>query len=71
MDFAAISPDGMAYYQVAATALDESILKRELSPLRKISDNYPKYLLTLDEVFGTADYEGIKKINAIDWLLGN
>ena len=71
VDFAAISPEGIDYYQVAATALDESILKRELSPLRKISDNYPKYLITLDEVFGRADYEGIKKINAIDWLLGN
>ena len=71
VDFAAISPDGIIYYQVAATALDESILKRELSSLRKISDNYPKYLLTLDEVFGTMDYEGIKKINVIDWLSGN
>jgi predicted AAA+ superfamily ATPase len=69
VDFVAINPDGTMYFQVAATTLDEDVLKRELASLRKISDNYPKYLLTLDEVFGTADYEGIKKINVIDWLL--
>jgi len=69
VDFVAISPDNTEYYQVAATTLDESVLKRELSSLRKITDNYPKYLLTLDEAFGTADYEGIKKMNVMDWLL--
>ena len=69
VDFAAISNEGIAYYQVAATALDESILKRELTSLKKIADNYPKYLLTLDEAFGTADYDGIKKINLLDWLM--
>ena len=60
-----------AYYQVSATTLDENVLERELAPLRKIRDNYPKYMLTLDEAFGTADYEGIKKINVLEWLLGS
>ncbi|MCL1874375.1 MAG: ATP-binding protein [Clostridiales bacterium] len=69
VDFIAMNPDGILYYQVSATALEESILNRELTPLRKISDNYPKYLLTLDEIFKTADYDGIKKINILDWLL--
>ncbi|MCL2603196.1 MAG: ATP-binding protein [Defluviitaleaceae bacterium] len=69
VDFVAINADGIQYYQVTATALDENVLKRELAPLRKISDNYPKFLLTLDEVFGTADYDGIRKINVIGWLL--
>jgi predicted AAA+ superfamily ATPase len=68
VDFVAISPECTAYYQVSATTLDENVLKRELASLRKISDNYPKYLLTLDEVFGSGDYDGIKKINIIDWL---
>lgn len=70
VDFVAAAPDGIFYYQVAATALAEETLKRELAPLREISDNHPKYLLTLDEVFGTANYDGIKKINVLDWLLG-
>ena len=44
-------------------------LERELAPLRKIQDNYPKYLLTLDELFNNVDYEGIKKRNVLEWLL--
>lgn len=71
VDFVAINTEGTMYYQIAATTLDENVLKRELASLRKISDNYPKYLLTLDEGFGTADYEGIKKLNVVDWLLEN
>lgn len=69
IDFVAIKDGDTSYYQVAATSLDENTLKRELAPLKKVSDNYPKYLLTLDEIFGKADYEGIKKINVLDWLL--
>jgi predicted AAA+ superfamily ATPase len=69
VDFITINPDGLVYYQVAATTLEDEVLKRELAPFRKIADNYPKYLLTLDEVFGTADYDGIKKINVLDWLM--
>ena len=61
VDFVAISPEETIYYQVAATTLEESTLERELAPLRKIQDNYPKYLLTLDELFNNVDYEGIKK----------
>ena len=70
VDFVAINPEETVYYQVAATTLDENVLKRELASLRKISDNHPKYLLTLDDIFGTANYDGIKKVNVIDWLQG-
>ena len=59
----------ISYYQVSATTLDESTLQRELFPLMQIKDNYPKYLLTLDDLFGTANYNGILKQNIIDWLL--
>jgi len=44
-------------------------MERELKPLQKIKDNYPKYLLTLDEVNATADYDGIRKENVLKWLL--
>lgn len=70
VDFIAENSSGIAYYQVSATTLDEEVLKRELYPLRKISDNHSKYLLTLDELFGTANYDGIQKMNVLDWLLG-
>lgn len=69
VDFVAVSPDSTTYYQVSASTLAEDILQRELAPFRKIPDNYPKYLLTLDEVFGNADYEGIQKKNVLEWLL--
>lgn len=70
IDFVAVKENDISYYQVSATTLDEDVLKRELAPLKKVSDNYPKYLLTLDDIFSEADYDGIKKINTVKWLLG-
>lgn len=69
VDFVAINHKGIMYFQVAATVRDEKTLKRELKPLQSINDHYPKYILTLDED-PEADYDGIRKINALDWLLG-
>lgn len=69
IDFVAIKPDDTQYFQVSATTLEESTLKRELAPFAAVRDNYPKILLTLDTIFGTADYDGVKKRNVIDWLL--
>ncbi len=69
VDFVAINSDGNSYFQVAATVRDNATLERELKSLRAIKDNYPKYLLTLDED-PEADYNGIKKLNALDWLMG-
>lgn len=48
--------------------VEESTFEREITPLRDIRDNYQKIVLTLDE-FTVGDYEGIKVINVIDWLL--
>lgn len=56
------------YYQVAYTVNDGKTFEREISSLRSIKDNYPKYLLTLD--YDNAVIEGIQKKNTIDWLLG-
>ena len=42
----------------------------ELRPLQKIHDHYSKLNLTLDED-PEADYDGIRRINALKWLLGN
>lgn len=69
VDFVAMNEDGIIYYQVSASVRDEGTLKRELAPLQKISDHYPKVILTLDED-PIADYDGIKRLNALDWLLG-
>lgn len=70
VDFVAIKQGIVEYYQVSQTVLDEAILEREIAPLKKIKDNYPKYLLTLDELFKDDNYNGIQKLNVLDWLLG-
>lgn len=69
VDFVAMDDKGMTYYQVSATVRDEKTLKRELASLQSINDNYPKILLTLDDD-PEMEYAGIRKINALDWLLG-
>ncbi|MCI7789186.1 MAG: DUF4143 domain-containing protein, partial [Lachnospiraceae bacterium] len=68
VDFIAINSEGQEYYQVAQTVMDESTLKRELSPLDSIKDHNPKYLLTMDYMPLTS-YNGIKQINVLEWLL--
>ena len=68
VDFVVMKPRGFReYYQVAYTVNDEKTLNRELSSLRKIRDTYPKYLLTTD--FDKSNYDGIQKLNVVDWLL--
>lgn len=69
VDFVAMNEKGQVYFQAAATVRDEATLHRELSPLQRISDHYPKYILSLDED-PDADYEGIRRINALKWLVG-
>ena len=68
VDFVAENRDGLKYYQVALSLRDEKVLERELKSLQKTGDHYPKVLLTLDMDL-EADYDGITKINVIDWLL--
>ncbi len=69
VDFVACGQKKTVYYQVAATVRDENTLKRELTPLQKINNHYQKIILTLDDD-PEADYDGIRRINALDWLMG-
>jgi predicted AAA+ superfamily ATPase len=66
VDFVAVRGKKTEYYQVSASVLDENTFKRELEPLNQIKDNYPKFLVTLDDF--TGDYDGIQHINLVDWL---
>lgn len=70
VDFVAMEQKRITYYQVAASVRDENTLKRELASLQKINDHYQKVILTLDED-PEADYDGIRRINALEWLMGN
>ena len=68
IDFVARKDDILEYYQVTASLTERTTFEREIAPLRKIRDNYPKKILTLDR-FTLGNYEGIEVVNAIDWLL--
>lgn len=68
VDFVATKANEKLYYQVSASIMDEKTRRRELRPLESIPDNYPKYILTMDQtVF--KDYSGIKVKNIMDFLL--
>lgn len=69
VDFVAQSGNETIYFQVALSVRDEKTLERELRPLKAIKDHYPKILLTMDDD-PEVHYDGIRKINARDWLLG-
>lgn len=69
VDFVVQTLDGHTeYYQVAETMLGEATRERELASLNKITNHNPKYIITNDP--GSANHEGIRQINVIDWLLG-
>ena len=68
VDFVAENSKGITYFQVAYTVRDEKTLERELKALESINDHYPKFILTMD-VDPEVDYNGIRKINVLDWLL--
>ena len=68
VDFVATRTNETIYYQVSATIMDEKTRERELKSLRAIQDNFPKYVLTMDQtVFD--DYAGIRVKNIIDFLM--
>ena len=68
VDFVVETNDEYIYIQVALSVREEQTLRRELKPLETIPDHYKKYLITLD--YDTNNYNGIKQISAIDFLLG-
>lgn len=71
VDFVAIDyNDYTSYYQVAWTTENADTLERELASLKAIKDSTPKYLLTTDVDFNPV-YDGIRKLNVIDWMLNN
>lgn len=67
VDFVAERSGEKIYYQVAATVMDDNTFQREITPLKRIQDNYPKYIITMDEL--PVDEDGIKIVNVIDFLL--
>ena len=67
VDFVAQNYNGIEYYQVSASVLDPATYDREFRPLKRIHDNYPKYVLSMDDL--PMGEDGIRQMNIIDFLL--
>ncbi|MBQ7140584.1 MAG: ATP-binding protein [Bacilli bacterium] len=70
VDFVAENPNEIKYFQVSKSIKDDKVRNRELRSLENIEDNYEKIILTMDKTINK-DYNGIKVINIIDWLLSD
>lgn len=70
VDFVVRDKDGYTQYiQVSYTVKEQKTLERELAPFNKIPDFNERLLITMD--YETGNHNGIKQINAIDWILDN
>lgn len=67
IDFVAKRASERIYVQVAYLLTDENTLHREFSVLKEVADNFPKYVVTMDEI--DRSHDGIKHLNIIDFLL--
>ncbi|MDD2963665.1 MAG: ATP-binding protein [Bacteroidales bacterium] len=68
VDFVVRNKEGYTQYiQVAYTVKEQKTLERELAPFKKIPDFNERLIITMD--FETGNHNGVKQINAIDWLL--
>ena len=69
IDFIASKNDHRIYIQVTYMLSDDSTVQREFGNLLEIPDNYPKYVVTMDEMQSGGNYQGIKQISLRDFLL--
>lgn len=67
IDFIATRFEEKIYIQVAYILSDESVIRREFDAYKKIEDNYPKYVISMDKF--DFSQNGIIHKNIIDWLL--
>jgi predicted AAA+ superfamily ATPase len=68
VDFVATRANEKLYVQVCYLLASESTVEREFKPLLKIPDAYPKLVLSMDVDWGS-DYNGVRRLHVVDWLL--
>lgn len=68
IDFVARRGEYTIYYQVALNISNEETYEREFGNLKLIRDNYPKYVITMDNISSMINDSGIKVIHAKDFL---
>lgn len=67
VDFVAIKDKKIKYIQVSLYLNSEETINREFGAYKSIQDNYPKYVISLDDVDMSTN--GIKHLNVFDFLL--
>ena len=67
VDFVCTKGNEKIYVQVAYLLASSETIEREFTSLKKIDDNYPKYVISMDEF--NMSRNGIKHINIIDFLM--
>ena len=67
IDFVCTKGNEKLYIQVAYLLASHETIEREFSSLEKINDNYPKYVISMDEF--DMSRNGIRHINIIDFLI--
>ena len=68
VDFIALDSDTRIYVQATYQMGDEQTRQREFGNLLSIPDNYPKYVVSLDEWTSGSNYEGIHHLRLLDFL---
>ena len=68
IDFVGVKNNEKVYIQVAYKLSSSETIEREFSPLAAIKDNYPKYVVTMENVW-QSNYDGIKHVNISNFLL--
>lgn len=67
IDFVIEKDNRKAYIQVCYLLASDKTVEREFSVLLEVKDNYPKYVLSMDELWGD-EYKGVQRINIVDFL---
>lgn len=67
VDFVCKKQNKPLYIQVSYLLANEETIEREFGPLKNIPDNYPKYVITMDDI--DMSHEGIEHLNLIDFLM--
>ncbi len=67
IDFIASKSNKRKYFQVTYLLSDKNVIEREFGAFKKIQDNYPKYVISLDKT--DFSQNGVIHKNIIDWLL--
>ena len=69
IDFVAKKQNRVIYVQATYQLASEETIKREFGNLQLINDNYPKYVVSMDELYENTDYEGILHFHLRQFLL--